>query len=275
MRHRPRGEESSKPRADPDRRLAFILFRSFKYWDQAAYSHAAGISANQVSLYERGHRTVPEEILRRGAEAVGFPVPLLPFLLKGIRTFRLIAEGGGRFGRLLGGAFSMSLLGLGHAAAEVVTVPDHPPEEAPLSPQAERERACALWDRMRRRPHRHREALVDEDEEYRTWGLVEQVAAASIEAAGNDPQEALQLVELAVRIAELCPGPEAWRWRLEGYARIHLASSRKASGDMPGAREAIAQGKKLWQAGAPADPGLLDEALVLQIEANVSAVSSS
>jgi len=275
MRHRPRGEESSKPTADPDRRLAFILFRSFKYWDQAAYSQAARISPNQVSLYEQGRRTVPDEILRRGAEAVGFPILLLPFLLKAIRTFRLIAEGEGRFGKLLGGPFSVSLLGLGHAAAEVVVVPDHPPEGAASSPQEERERAWSLWDRMRGLPHSHREALVDEDEDYRTWGLVEQVAAASIEAAGDDPQEALQLAELAVRIAELCPGSEAWRWRLEGYASIHLASSRKASGDTPGALEAIAHGKKLWQAGAHADPGLLDEALVLQLEASLSALSSS
>jgi len=271
MRHRPRGEESSQPKADPDRRLAFILFRSFKYWDQAAYSQAARISANQVSIYEQGHRTVPDDILQRAAEAVGFPVPLLPFLLKAIRTFRLIAESGGKFGRLLGGAFSMSLLGLGHAAAEVIAVPDQPSEEGPASPQAERERARALWERIRCRPHPHREALVDEDEEFRTWGLVEQVAAASIEAAGDDPQQALQLAELAVRIAELSPGPQAWRWRLQGYARIHLANSRKAVGDLPGARDAIADGKKLWQAGAPDDPGLLDEALVLQIEANLSA----
>jgi transcriptional regulator with XRE-family HTH domain len=250
--------------------LAFILFRVFKYWDQAAYSQAAGISPNQVSLYEQGRRAVPDEILRRASEAVGFPVSLLPFLLKAIRTFRLIAESGGRFGRLLGGAFSVSLLGLGHAAAELVAVRDHPPETAPPCPQDERERASALWDRMRGRPHPHREALVDEDEEYRTWGLVEQVAAASIEAAGDDPQEALKLAELAVRIAELCPGPEAWRWRLEGYARIQLANARQVSGDLPGAREAIAHGKKLWQAGAPADPGLLNEALVLRIEASLA-----
>jgi len=132
-----------------------------------------------------------------------------------------------------------------------------------------RERAEVLWRRLRKHLPEERLLLVEDSRKFRSWALCERVAAASIEAAGDDPKEALQLAELAVRIAELCPGPEPWRWRLEGYARIHLANSRKVSGNMPGAREAMTRGKKLWQAGAPADPGLLNEALVLQIEANL------
>jgi len=132
-----------------------------------------------------------------------------------------------------------------------------------------RERAEVLWTRLKKRPAEERLLLVEDSRKYRTWALCERVAAASIEAAGDDPKEALKLAELAVRIAELCPGPEAWRWRLEGYARIHLANARRVCGDLPGGREARGRAKKLWEAGAPADPGLLNEAVVLWIEANL------
>jgi tetratricopeptide (TPR) repeat protein len=110
---------------------------------------------------------------------------------------------------------------------------------------------------------------VEDSKKYRTWALCERVAAESIEAAGEDPREAVRLAQLALRIAELCPGPEAWRWRLEGHAGIHLANAHRASGNLPLAREARVRGKKLWEDGAAADPGLLNEALVLGLEANL------
>jgi hypothetical protein len=256
-------------KGDPDKRLAFVLLRYFKYWDQGDLSREARISPNQISLYDQGYRTVPDDVMDRAAKAVGFPVFLLPYLLKAIRAFRLLAEGKWKTGRVLGGDLATGLLGLSQSMADVVAAPGPPRESELRSPAAEREAADLLWERLRRRPHGHREALVEEDEDYRTWALCERVAAASIETAGDDPKEAVRLAELAVRIATLCPGPEAWRWRLEGYASVHLANAERAAGDMPASREAMARGKKLWEAGAPADPGLLNEALVLQIETNL------
>jgi transcriptional regulator with XRE-family HTH domain len=132
-----------------------------------------------------------------------------------------------------------------------------------------RQRSQVLWDRLKRHPPERRLLLVEDSRKYRTWALCERVAAESIEAAGEDPREAVRLAELAVRIAELCPGPEAWRRRLEGYAGIHLANARRASGNLPLARETQARAKKLWEAGAPADLGFLNEALVLGLEANL------
>jgi transcriptional regulator with XRE-family HTH domain len=132
-----------------------------------------------------------------------------------------------------------------------------------------RERAEVLWERLKRRPPEQQPLLVEDSRKYRAWALCERVAAASIEAAGDDPKEAVRLAELAVHIAQFCPGSEAWRWRLGGYAGVHLGNARRASGEMPAAREAVARSKKLWQDGAAADPGLLNEALVLGLEANL------
>jgi transcriptional regulator with XRE-family HTH domain len=132
-----------------------------------------------------------------------------------------------------------------------------------------RQSAQVLWERLKRHPAERHLLLVEDSKKYRTWALCERVAAESIEAAGEDPPEAVRLAELAVRIAELCPGPEAWRRRLEGYAGVHLANAHRAAGNLPRARAARDRAKKLWEAGAPADPGLLNEALVLGLEANL------
>jgi tetratricopeptide (TPR) repeat protein len=269
MPYRSRGEEGAERKGDPDKRLAFVLLRYLMYWDQAELSREAGISQSQISLYDQGHRTVPDAVLERTAKAVGFPVFLLPFLLKAIRAFRLVIEGRWKIGRVLSGELATGLLGLGQAIVEIVAAAGLPDESAPRSPEEERAVALALWECLRCRSHDYQIALVEEEEECRTWALCERVAAESIEAAGEDPQEAIQLAQLAVRIAELCPGPEAWRWRLEGYAGIHLANAHRASGNLPPAREARARAKKLWNAGAPANPGLLNEALVLGLEANL------
>jgi tetratricopeptide (TPR) repeat protein len=269
MPHYPGGEERAERKGDPDKRLAFVLLRYFMYWDQADLSREAGISQSQISLYDQGRRTVPDAVLERTAKAAGFPVFLLPFLLRAIRGFRLLASGRWKIGQVFGGELATGLLGLGQSMVEIVAVPGLSRENLPCSPEEEREAAIVLWDRLRHRHRDYRIALVEEDEEYRSWALCERVAAESIEAAGDDPQEAVRLAQLAIRIAELCPGPEAWRWRLEGYAGIHLANARRASGNLPLAREARARGKKLWEDGASADPGLLNEALVLQIEANL------
>jgi len=269
MSHRPRGDEKPERKGDPDKRLVFILLRYFMYWDQGDLSREAGISQSQISLYDQGRRTVPDDVLERTAKAAGFPVFLLPFLLRAIRAFRLLAEGRWKLPRVFGGELATGLLGLSQSMAEIVAASSFPRETALCTPEEERAAALALWEGLRRRPHGYLEALIEEDEEYRTWALCERVAAESIEAAGDDPWEAVRLAQLAMRIAELCPGPEAWRWRLEGYAGIHLASTLRASGNMPAAREARSRGRQLWEAGALADPGLLNEALVLGMEANL------
>jgi transcriptional regulator with XRE-family HTH domain len=132
-----------------------------------------------------------------------------------------------------------------------------------------RQQARVLWERLKKHPADRRLLLVEDSRKFRTWALCERVAAESIEAAGEDPKEAVRLAQLALRIAELCPGPEAWRWRLEGYAGIHLANAHRAAGNLPPARVARDRAKKRWEEGASADPGLLNEALVLGLEANL------
>jgi len=133
----------------------------------------------------------------------------------------------------------------------------------------ERQRADFLWQQLKGKPPHERQVLVEGSRKYRSWALCERVAAESIEAAADSPEQAQYLVGLAVRIAELAPGEEAWRLRLQGYAWVHASNARRVAGDLPGADKALSRAKKLWEAGATGDPGLLNESVVLGLEATL------
>jgi len=133
----------------------------------------------------------------------------------------------------------------------------------------ERQRADSLWARLKRRPPDERQALLEDSRKFRSWALCERVAAESVEAAADSPARALELARLALQIAELVPGEETWRWRLQGYAGAFVANALRVSSDHPAADKALMRAKKLWEAGALGDPGFLNGVWVLWIEASI------
>jgi tetratricopeptide (TPR) repeat protein len=72
-----------------------------------------------------------------------------------------------------------------------------------------------------------------------------------------------------LRVAELAPGGEAWRSRLQGYAWAFVGNARRVQGDLPGAEEAFVHSDRLWEAGAGGDPGVLDGSRVLDLKASL------
>jgi len=237
---------------------------------QAKLGELAGVSANLLNDYEHFRKPLHPDRLEHLLSFVGVPAERIEATLACLEANRASAQAPGAAAYLsaerrgleavvqkaggLAMEFTRGLLTLLTLEGEGLQA---------------RQRAEVLWERLKRHPAAMRLPLVEDSKKYRSWALCERVAAESIEAAGDDPQEAVRLAELAVRIAELCPGPEAWTWRVGGYAGLHLANARRASGNLPAARAARVRGKKLWQAGAAADPGLLNEALVLGLEANL------
>lgn len=259
-----RVEEPRERKQDPEARLAMVLLRYSKDWDQRELAREARIAPSQISVYDRGERPVPREALEKVAAAAGFPVHLLDPVLWTIRSFLAAAKGRSRAGRVLSDGVMAELMALVRRTADVVLAPLSPPRQAGSSrPAAEdREEAEALWARLERRDVELRRVLVEEGEEYQSWAVCERAAAASREAAAKDPRQALELAELARLISELAPGEPAWRSRLQGYALAHVSHARRACGDLDGASQAFTRATKLWEAGAPGDPGLLDEAIV-------------
>ncbi len=255
---------------DPDARLTMVLLRHIAGLRQGAFAEATGIAASQISDYEQGYRVLPRKHLERMADAVGFPRPLLGPLLQVLRFFRLAIQGRMGVGRLLQASiFSSKLLALSDEVTELIAPEDVSP--AALTPPRPEDRleAEALWRRLEARTPAQRLAVIEELPEARTWALVERIAAASIEAAGNEPRDALRLASLAVQVAELMPGTPEERSRALGYALAHLANAERVCGDLPTAGRTLSRARLLWEQGAPGDSGLLNGVWIIWIEATL------
>jgi transcriptional regulator with XRE-family HTH domain len=92
--------------------------------------------------------------------------------------------------------------------------------------------------------------LVKVDEDFQTWPLAEQAAQAS--AAADDLREARAWARVAVEIARVVRGTDAWRSRVQGFALAQEARVLKAAGDRT-AGAVMEEAGKLWNAGE--DPG--------------------
>lgn len=196
------------------------------------------------------------------ADAAELPRHLLKPTLRALRSFRAVRRGWSRPLRALGDRFSAELLAFAHAAVEELLPAEAPEAVEARAPTAEdRLQVPELWARLERYSPAQRTALVEELEEFRSWTLCEKAAAESL-AAAAEPRKALDLTNLALEIAGQVSGPETWRQRLQGYAWAHVAKARDILGDPPGAADALARARTLWEAGAPGDPGLLDTSLL-------------
>jgi transcriptional regulator with XRE-family HTH domain len=112
--------------------------------------------------------------------------------------------------------------------------------------------------------------LVEEVAELQTAELCELVCDQSVKAAGDSAERARRLAELAVKVAERVRGTEGWRTRLLGYAGFHLANALRVDGkDLPASGEAFERARGWWEAGAADDPGLLNAARVMSLEASL------
>jgi tetratricopeptide (TPR) repeat protein len=251
--------------------IVLRFLREGQGWSQEALAKATGIPAKRINDYEWGRKPLKRERLERLIAAMGLPPERIEATLHCLEDNRASARaphGGadrrsetrlrieaaaGRAARLAAG-FVRSLLSLLSLEGEILKA---------------QEEAGPLWGRLKGQTPEARRALVKSVRKFWHWGLCVKVAAEAIAAAGNAPREALELARLALLIAERVPGEQAWRWRLEAYALAHVANCLRVTSDLRGADETFARARQLWEKGAPGDPGLLDEAIFLRLEATL------
>ncbi len=137
------------------------------------------------------------------------------------------------------------------------------------SPEDECREADEIWAALEQHPIPACRGLIGASPDCGNWALAVRVCEASLKMAAHKAEEALELAELAVSIAERVPGEESWRSRLLGYCWAHVANARRVVSDLDGADQAFAQAWKLWQAGANSDPTVLDEWLLPAMEASL------
>jgi tetratricopeptide (TPR) repeat protein len=257
-----------EPKIPPPMGLALTLLRSVLGWGQKQLAAAYGTSSRVISDYERGQKPLPREKLDEMVRVLGLPPEAADDALEFQRKMQAMSRAPGhpddaerqRIERVAQEA-GKAVEDATRSVFSLITV-----EGRAL---AARQQARLVWEQLKRQPPARRRALVEERPELRSWALCELVCAESIKAAADDADRAVELAELALRIAELAPGEQTWRWRVQGYAWTHVGNARRVKGDLPGSDEGFATSEKLWEAGAPGDPGLLDEAVVLSLEVSL------
>jgi transcriptional regulator with XRE-family HTH domain len=249
-----------------DLKVVVAFLRLLRGWTQAELGEAAGLSASAISRYENGDIVPTYEVLEEIAAAVGLPLRMLKRVTAWVGAARAAVASAAdpadpdRLAEAVVSEFSAELLDLFSSVTGLLAdLPDlaADPWRQPAAPPRpeDREEAPALWEVLKRREPSVRRVLVEDSRRFRKWALCELLCAESRRAEGAD--QGLELAELALRIAELAPGEESWRLRLQGYAWAHIGHARKGE-NLPGAEEAFVRAASLWEAGAPGDPGLLD-----------------
>jgi transcriptional regulator with XRE-family HTH domain len=251
----------------PPLSLALDILRTRQGWTQKELAAATGIPANLISDYERGRKTLTRERLDSLLRAMGLqPSRALKAAMRFLQDEEVrepepppgserlqIDEMAAESGRMMSD-FTRSILTLWASRGQAVEA---------------RRQARALWERLKARDAAQRRMLVEKVAEFRNWALCELLCEESVKAAGDSADRTLDLADLALRVAELAPGEEAWRQRVQGYAWAHVGNARRVKGDLPAADEAFARSQKLWSAGAAGDSGVLNEARVLGLRASL------
>jgi tetratricopeptide (TPR) repeat protein/DNA-binding XRE family transcriptional regulator len=254
-----------------DINLALACMRSALNWKQSELAEAARTRGTTISDFERGNRTFSLEKLTELAGVLGLTPEAAAQARAFVRSMEEQARPPGHHGPdaaedrrriervaaqagTLASDFTRSVLSFVSLEARSV---------------AAREEARLLWLKMRRLSPSQRRDLVEKDPRFRSWALCELVCKESIKAAADNADRARELADLALRIADLAPGAASWRQRLQGYAWAHVGNARRVGGDLPGAEKAFGRAGKLWEMGEEGDPGILDEAQVLSLEASL------
>jgi transcriptional regulator with XRE-family HTH domain len=268
MAERPAGQEL---------KLLIRLLRGLREWTQAELAEAAGVDTSSICHYETGRTVPPRRTVERLAAAAGLPMSFVDAcLLPALRAAQTAAApfSGPAFGDLesAGSLLDRAITGMIRPAlaAFLSTLEDREPWKSTGPPAEEvRLQAQDLCRRLESCTAEERRYLVDTRREFQAWPLVERLCDESTAAASDRADHALELAKLACRVAELAPGDEAWRARLQGYALAFFANALRVGGDLLGAEAAFVNAWGLWKAGAEADPGLLAEWRLLDLEASL------
>jgi len=263
-----------------DLRATLAQLRELKDWTQEDLARASGITASAICEYETGKRALTERSLARLVAAFGLSRPLFDVLCGLTRAARAamshggvppagvsqeeiadLAQGAGReVHELLQTTLPVALAGLAAAweagSNAAWTAEDRlaaPGLRASLAPFSAAER----------------KGLVQAGRRFRSWALAELCCAESVQVAADDPGKAVELAELALHIADRCPGDPLSRSSLRSYVLAFLGNARRVLGDLVAAREAFALSRETWPANGGCGNGILDPSRRFELEASM------
>ncbi len=257
--------------------IAIVVLRMLRGWERGGLADAAGLSGEPIYRYEIGNTIPTRKTFERIVAAVGIPIRMADRLVAWIRSARAAWAGSPEDAE---GALDALCGEVSEGISRVFR--SRQPWSSPANrgssqvhgggslrrpwESASRPRCCGgrwsagtlrgggCWCRMRR-----------------STGIGRSASGSAPRAPGRrlTTPAAPWLAELAVLIADLAPGEESWRWRLQGYAAAHRGNASRVGGDLPGADEAFRRALEASRTRRPGDPGLLSEAQVLSLEASL------
>lgn len=273
-----------KPSVDKDLGLVITILREIRGLNQNELARAAGLRESSISDYEGGKVTPELKNLRRVLAALGYTLSAVDETLQFVAVMRgqcahlgqalapeatsadratarmnALAAQAGRTMEAFARSFFRVLAEEGISSQPLPS--DEPPAEDP-------EHAAQLWERLAQMSPRRQAALLCEDDDFRSWRLVELLAAKSVAMASENAAQAVHLAELAVLAAEGLPARAAWAAKARGYAFGHLGNARRVVGDLLRAEEALETAEREWARGA-ASPDFLPAARIPDLFASL------
>jgi len=117
-----------------------------------------------------------------------------------------------------------------------------------------RKEAEELCKTLLRSTEKMRRLYIEQSRSYQTWQVAVRLSEVSEEAAGRSARMAVELAELAQRVAELIQGEEKWRARVMGFCLAFVANAWRVAGDLEKAEEIFLRALELWSQGEEGDP---------------------
>ncbi len=257
-----------------DIRVLVGLLRLLRNWSRKDMAAATRLHKSTLSRYEDGLRTPDGPALEKLARAAAVPAwAVQGILLPAISLVRSLAAGppGRSVDRLLTEA-----LAAGQSAAANVGIAEFlaaadgdPAREAPPASAAHEAGAATLdpWTLASPAEPPPRSDAQDRYPEYEA--LCDRLCVESERAASDDAARSLELARMALRIAELAPGPPAWTSALEGTSWGFVGNAQRVANDLPAAAASFASSWRLWRAGTLAPGSRLAEWRLLDLEASL------
>ncbi len=265
--------DQDMPKTLPPMALALTYLRKAVGWSEGKLARAMGVSSRLISNYETGQSTLSRERLENLVAVMGLPRDAIDDALAFIDRLRAKAAQP-VYPSEMGGAdaerqrIDRAVQSLADATAQVGrSLMTRVSFE--VRALADRQAAPRSLARLLRRSPAERRTLIRKSREFRNWAVCELACAESIKAAPASADRAVELAELAVEISQHAEGEALFRKRIRGFAGVHLGNARRVHGVLRESEEAFARALPDWKAGAPGDPGLLNEARVLGLQASL------
>lgn len=253
---------------DPEVLSAFVrTLAGYGNITELELARRAGLNPSTLWRYKEKKTRPPRKKVARLASSVGLrPVfvetCLVPVIAAAVRSSAPLSDESLQDLVRAAAALEPALAGTARPALltllQALEATDVEPWQGTGVPRPEdRDWAADACQRLMVRTAAERRDLADTCPEVQTWAVSEALCNESSRAAADSAAEALDLAELAVRIAERAKVDKVFRRRLLGYCLHFLANAQRVGGGLQFASETFTRATALWQAGALGDPDRL------------------